>query len=93
MPSISSFAEITRRVIARNGFDQHLPTVLYPARKYVLVLEGAPPTEDLEAVALDWARSNAVGDEESLLAFKVSATQFKVIQRQGASLDAEVFVA
>jgi len=52
-PSISSFADITRRVIASDGFDEYRPTVLYPARKHVLVLEGVPATTNLEAVALE----------------------------------------
>jgi hypothetical protein len=90
---MASFADITRRVIARDGFEDYLPTVLYPARRHVLVLEGVPDHADLEAISLAWAQSNAVGDEEFFLAFKVSPTQFKIIRRNGASFETEVFTA
>ena len=80
-------------MIARDGFNQYLPTVLYPDRKYILVLEGVPPVENLEDIALEWARENAVGDEEFLLAFKISPTQFKVVRRHAGSLNSEVFAA
>jgi hypothetical protein len=89
--SVASFAAITRRVIARDGFESHLPTVLYPARREVLVLEGAPESGDLEAISLNWAQANAVGHEEFLLAFKVSSTQFKIVRRSGTSFETEVF--
>jgi hypothetical protein len=92
-PSIASFAEITRRVIARDGFEDYLPTVLYPARRQVLVLEGLPSDSDVEAVSLAWAQSNAVGNEQFFLAFKVSLTEFKIIRRNGPSLESQVFTA
>ena len=92
-PSLASFAGITRRVIARDGLDGHLPTALYPARRQILVLEGIPPSGDLEVISLEWARSNAIGDEEFFVAFKVSPTQFKIVWWNGASLESEVFAA
>jgi hypothetical protein len=89
--SIASFAEITRRIIAEDGFAEYLPTVLYPERKHIMVLEGVPSSVDLESVSLDWAKSNAIDDEDFLVAFKVSNTQFKIIRRTGFSFEAEIF--
>ena len=90
---LASFAAITRRVIARDGFEGYLPTALFPARKHVVVLEGVPEGEPLETVALAWALSNAAGGEEFLVAFKVSPTHFKVIRRVGLEYESELFSA
>ena len=90
---ILAFAAITRRVIARDGFEGYLPTALYPSRKHIVVLEGIPEVENVETVALEWALSNAVGDEEFLVAFKVSPTHFKVIRRNGPTYESDVFRA
>ncbi len=85
-PSIASFAAITRRVIARDGFDGFLPTVLYPARKAVIVLEGVPASEAFEAIAIRWASEGAHGDEPFLLAFRVDPDHFKIVHRVGSTL-------
>jgi hypothetical protein len=90
--TIASFAAITRRVIARDGFESYLPTVLYPDRRYLMVLEGVPSDGDLEAISLSWAQTNAIANEEFLLAFKISPTQFKIIRRIGSSFETEIFI-
>ena len=92
-PSIESFAAITRRVIARDGFDAYLPTVLYPARREVLVLEGAPDGPDLESIALRWATSGAEGPEDFLLAIKVGKHHFKVFHRTSHGVESRLFRA
>ena len=33
MATVDEFANITKKVIARDGFEGHLPTALYPAGK------------------------------------------------------------
>lgn len=91
-PSIDSFAAITRRVIARDGFDTYLPTVLYPARREVLVLEGAPEGPDLENIGLRWAASGAEDSEDFLLAIKVDEQHFKVFHRSSHGIESRVFL-
>ncbi|MFN7988657.1 MAG: hypothetical protein U0529_14370 [Thermoanaerobaculia bacterium] len=90
-PSIASFAAITRRVIARDGFDGFLPTVLYPARKVVIVLEGVPASEAVEPIAIRWASEGAHEDEPFLLAFRVDPDHFKVFHRVGSVLTHATF--
>jgi hypothetical protein len=91
MATVDEFAIITRRVIAKDGFDDYLPTALYPTRKHVVVLEGVPTGVDLEPIAVEWAAKGAIGDEEFLVAFKVAPTKFKVIRRSAGRQEEEVF--
>ena len=69
--SIDDFARITQKIISQSGFNDYLPTVLYPIRAHIAALEGAPDGPDLEAIVLDWATKGAIGDEEFLVAFRV----------------------
>ena len=91
MATLEQFAEITRNVIASEGFDDYLPTVLYPNRKSLAALEGVPPTVNLEATAVAWATKGAIGDEEFLVAFKVSESSFKIIRRHVGYFEEGVF--
>ena len=93
MATIEEFAQITRNVIATEEFSEHLPTALYPERKVLVVLEGAPVGAGLEPVALAWATEEAIDDEEFLVAFKIDATTFKVIRRCAGQLQQGVFSA
>lgn len=81
MTTIDEFAKITSRVIARDGFDDYLPTAIYPERNHIVLLEGVLENVDLEPIATCWAAEGAIGDEEYLVAFKISSTQFKIIRR------------
>lgn len=90
---IGGFAAMNQRLIAEDGFDEYLPTACYPERRVLRVLEGAPSTVDLEAVALDWALAAAEGDEEVLVAFKVDAEHFKVMRRFGGQTEQCLFPA
>lgn len=38
---VDTFVEITHRIIASQGFDGFLPTLLLPATKKIVALEGA----------------------------------------------------
>ena len=78
--TIEAFADMTRRVIARDGFDGFLPTACYPGRRVVAVLEGVPVGVDVEQAALRWASRKAEAGEEYLVAFRVSSDQFKVVR-------------
>jgi hypothetical protein len=93
MLAVEHFATITRRIIAQDGFDDYLPTAVYPDRNVVVVLEGAPEGGDLEAIAVNWAAEGAIGNEEFLVAFKVGPRHFKVIRRHPGGEEAEVFEA
>jgi hypothetical protein len=93
MTTVDEFARITKRVIARDGFDEYLPTALYPDRNTVVVLEGPPEGTDLESIAVTWAADGAVGDEEFLVAFKIDAATFKVIRRYAGGQETGIFNA
>jgi hypothetical protein len=78
--TISEFAALTKRVIARDGFDGYLPTAIYPGRRHVAALEDAPEGAELEAAVLRWATERAEGGEEFLVAFASGPSRFKVIR-------------
>jgi hypothetical protein len=79
--TVDDFIAMTRRVIARDGFEGYLPTLVLPERRHVTVLEGMPSDVDTEAASKRWATSLLEGDEDYFLAFKINAAQFKVIAR------------
>jgi hypothetical protein len=89
--TLDEFADLTRRVIAEDGFDDYAPTAVYPGRSFLQVLSGVPATEDIEKVALEWATRDARNGEEFLVAFKVGSDQFKIIRRIGLYSEDEVF--
>jgi len=91
--TVDEFASITKKIIERDGFDDYLPTALYPNRKDVVVLEGVPEGSDLEPIVMKWAIKGAIGDEEFLVAFKVAPTKFKVIRRYSGGQEEKVFDA
>jgi len=93
MPTVEEFAKITKRVIAKDGFADYLPTALYPGRRHIVVLEGAPEDSNLEHIALKWASKSAIDNEEFLVAFKVEPTKFKVIRRFSGGQEEGVFDA
>lgn len=74
------FAAITRRVIAKEGFEEFQPTACYPERREVKTLAGLPPNVHAEKAALDWAFRGADNDKEFLLAFKISDDCFRVVR-------------
>ena len=74
------FAVITRRVIAKGGFEEFQPTACYPERREVKSLAGLPADIDTEEAVLDWAWRGAENDEEFLVAFKISDDYFRVIR-------------
>ena len=78
---IDQFIAMTRRIIAKDGFDDYLPTLLLPSRKDIRVLEGVPVDEDVEKVVVDWAARIVGPEEDFLAAFKFDDTHFKVIAR------------
>lgn len=88
--TLEEFSQITRRVIARDGFAEYLPTAVYPERREVVVLEGAPERGDLEDISFRWAADRSRHGEEFLVAFKSGPNRFKVVRHHaGLREDAE----
>lgn len=81
MTAIDDFIAMTLRIIAKDGFDDYLPTLVLPARRHISVMEGIPSEVDVEAVARRWAEREAKSDEDYFLAFKVDGAHFKVVAR------------
>jgi hypothetical protein len=77
---IAEFAQITQRVIAKDGFDGYLPTLALPARREINTLSGVPADVDVEQAATEWAARHAQTGEEYLLAYKISPTQFRIVR-------------
>jgi hypothetical protein len=92
---IAAFAEITRRVIARDGFDGYLPTLCLPGRNHITVLEGIPEEklEHVRDIAIDWAAEKAGPDEEFFLAYKEDAGGFRVVHRFTGGTEERLFSA
>lgn len=76
------FIAMTQRVIAKDGFDDYLPTLILPTHSKILALQGVPDDVDIEEASRKWA-TEKVGDssEDYYLAFKVDDARFKVVTR------------
>jgi hypothetical protein len=79
--TIDDFIAMTRRTIAKDGFQEYSPTLVLPDRRHVKVLEGMPPEVDAELASRKWVASTAGENEDYFLAFKIDPVQFKVIAR------------
>lgn len=90
---IEKFASITRNVIRESGFDEFQPTVCFPDRKDVRALAGVPGDEEHESIALRWAAGIAGPEEEYLVAFKCTSTEFKVVRFQHGIFESQVYAA
>ena len=88
---IETFAAMTRRIIAQDGFDDFLPTACYPSRQEIVVLEGVPSGVDIEHAALNWATLRAERGEEFLVVFRSSIERFKIVRRVGSELEEAVY--
>jgi hypothetical protein len=89
--TLDEFAETTRRVVERDGFDEYQPTLIFPARRHIMTLAGLPPDIEPESPVLSWASESAQDDEEFLVAFKTDATHFKVIRRTSDGTDTKTY--
>jgi hypothetical protein len=91
----AAFAHITRRVIADDGgLDKFLPVACYPARREIRALEGLPAAIDLEVAVLEWARKGCDDpNEECLVAFRHTSSEFKIVRFVGAAEEHEIHVA
>jgi hypothetical protein len=93
MATLDEFAALTKRIIASDGFDDYQPTAIYPDRRHVVVLDGAPEGPELESIAVKWAERGAVGGEEFLVSFKFGPDRFKVVRRCAGVQEEGVFDA
>lgn len=88
---LAAFAELTRKIIRDNGFDEFIPVACLPDRRELRGLDGLSRELDVEKESIAWANSLAEPSEEFLLAFKVTATQFKVIRRLDGVLESAIY--
>ena len=90
---LEDFAEITQRVIQKDGFDGFLPTLCLPERQHITVLEGVPEDRqpEIRSVSLAWARDKATEQEEFLLAFREDEASFRVIRSYRGEISERVF--
>jgi hypothetical protein len=86
-----AFIRMTQNVIAKDGFEDYLPTLVLIGRPAVLALQGVPDTVDLEKASREWAAKN-VGEssEDYFLAFKINPREFKVVTRIGGVIEEKV---
>src|SRR5579859_4291882 len=91
--TLDDFATITPRVIQRDGFNGYLPTVCFPARDHIIVLEGVPEEKEpqIRDIALAWARDEAQGEEEYLLAYKEDSDHFRIVRKSSDQHEERVF--
>src|SRR6188768_825376 len=90
-PSIDGFAEITQAVIRDEGFQEFLPTACFPTRRLMRSLAGVPAHVDVEEATTTWAARHAQPGESYMVAFKSSASTFKIIRIGGATREAREF--
>jgi hypothetical protein len=77
---LDDFIRITQQIIQQNGLDDYLPTACFPAQKKLTVLEEVPAGLNVETVARAWVKQMASPGEQYFLAFRWSATAFKVLE-------------
>ena len=90
---IEQVATITQNVIREQGFRGFQPTVCFPERRDIRALAGVPENEAHEPIGLRWAAGLAKPEEEYLVAFKHSATEFKVVRFMSGTQEHQVYVA
>jgi hypothetical protein len=86
--TLDQFAEITKGVIANQGFDEFQPTACFPEQRHVKSLEGMPADVEPEEPVFEWASNSAGDDEEFLVAFKTGKRQFRVLRRSKGKITA-----
>jgi hypothetical protein len=87
------FIAMTQRIIAQDGFDDYLPTLVLPDSARLFVLEGIPPDVDHDFAARRWVAKKVGPGDNYFLAFKISATQFRVVVRIAGNVEERVTAA
>ena len=79
---LDQFVKMTQRIIAEDGFDNYLPTLLLPATREVRVLDQVEG--DGESLGItEWLSEQVGQDEDFLVAFKAGDAHFMVVGRLG----------
>ena len=80
--TIDAFIKMTEGIIAKDGLDGYLPTLILPKKPAVLALQGVPEGIDVEKASREWM-AKKVGDslDDFYLAFRSGANAFKVVTR------------
>lgn len=89
--TIEEFAAITETVIAKDGFDDFLPSAFLPASNELRALQGVPADVPMETAAANWVKRLAPNGEEVLVAFKHDSTNYKIMRFAGEHHDERVF--
>jgi hypothetical protein len=76
---LENFIDITNNVIAEDGFEEFLPTLLFPDRQEVIVLGDLPVADNHERFAQEWIAKVVKPKENYLVAYRVDSKHFKVI--------------
>ena len=79
---LDQFVKMTQRIIAEDGFDNYLPTLLLPATREVRVLDQVEGDGESLGVT-DWLSEQVGPDEDFLVAFKAGDAHFMVVGRLG----------
>ena len=79
---LDQFVKMTQRIIAEDGFDNYLPTLLLPATREVRVLDQVEGDGESLGIA-DWLAEQVGPDEDFLVAFKAGDAHFMVVGRLG----------
>jgi hypothetical protein len=77
-----AFIRMTRKVIADQGFENYLPTLVLPIRRTVIALENVSAGVDIEIASRQWAAAKVDDIEDFYLAFKVDHESVNVIARR-----------
>ena len=79
---LDQFVKMTQRIIAEDGFDNYLPTLLLPATREVRVLDQVEG--DGESLGITgWLAEQVGPDEDCLVAVKAGDAHFMVVGRLG----------
>ncbi|MES3025340.1 MAG: hypothetical protein V4857_27510 [Pseudomonadota bacterium] len=76
---LENFIEITNNVISEDGFEEFLPTLLFPDREEVIVLGDLPVADNHEQFAQEWIAKVVKPQENYLIAYRVDSKHFKVV--------------
>ena len=79
---LDQFVKMTQRIIAEDGFDNYLPTLLLPATREVRVLDQVEGDGESLGIA-DWLAEQVGPDEDFLVAFKAGDAHFMAVGRLG----------
>ena len=79
---LDQFVKMTQRIIAEDGFDNYLPTLLLPATREVRVLDQVDGGGESLGIT-DWLAEQVGPDEDFLVAFKAGDAHVIVVGRLG----------